>query len=211
MLTIPRRDVIPLTMKPRNPLIDRDRAEEILQALGQQLQASDATYELVVIGGTAMQVLGFIQRPTRDVDVVGLLEGPSIVPADPLPEPLVDAAERVAIDFGLPANWLNAGPADLARQGLPEGFQVRWQTRSFGQNLTVHFAGRLDQIHLKLYAMVDQGSGRHETDLRARDPTTEELRMAARWTRTHDPSPGFREVLLAVLKHLGVPDADVGP
>jgi hypothetical protein len=30
-------------MKSRDPLIDRDRAEEILQALGQQLQASDAT------------------------------------------------------------------------------------------------------------------------------------------------------------------------
>ncbi len=198
-------------MEPRDPLIDADRAEGLLLALSDQLLASDATYELVVIGGTALQALGFVERSTKDVDVVGLREGSLVVPADPLPPPLVDAAERVARDFGLPPDWLNAGPADLVRLGLPEGFLARWETRWFGPSLTVHFAGRLDQIHFKLYAMADQGSGRHETDLRALDPTPDELRSAARWARTHDPSPGFREVLLAVLQHLGVLDADVGP
>jgi hypothetical protein len=55
--------------------------------------------------------------------------------------------------------------------------------------------------------MVDQGAGRHEADLRALDPTADELLAAARWTRTHDPSDGFRQELIAALAHLGVTDA----
>lgn len=82
-------------------------------------------------------------------------------------------------------------------------------TRSYGTALTVRYAGRLDQIHFKLYVMVDQGAGRHEADLRALEPTPEELLSAARWTRTHDPSEGFRQELVAVLAHLGVTDVDL--
>jgi hypothetical protein len=83
------------------------------------------------------------------------------------------------------------------------------ETRTYGPALTVLYAGRLDQVHFKLYAMVDQGAGRHEADLRALEPTREELLSAARWTRTHDPSEGFRQELVAVLAHLGVTDADL--
>jgi hypothetical protein len=57
--------------------------------------------------------------------------------------------------------------------------------------------------------MVDQGAGRHEADLRALEPTSAELLSAARRTRTHDPSEGFRQELVAVLAHLGVTDADL--
>ncbi|MGO9499580.1 MAG: hypothetical protein ACLQA5_23150 [Solirubrobacteraceae bacterium] len=34
-------------------------------------------------------------------------------------------------------------------------------------------ASRLDQIHLKRYALVDQGLGKHEGDLRALKPSRE--------------------------------------
>lgn len=37
----------------------------------------------------------------------------------------------------------------------------------------------------------------------------EELLRAARWARTHDPSPGFDEVLRRVLAHYGVNDGDL--
>jgi hypothetical protein len=97
--------------------------------------------------------------------------------------------------------------------GLPEGFLQRVSTWDLGTGLTVHFASRLDRIHLKLYALVDQGLGKHEEDLRALTPTPskEELIQAARWTRTHDPSPGFREMLERALHYLGIDDADLGP
>jgi hypothetical protein len=95
--------------------------------------------------------------------------------------------------------------------GLPTGFLDRVQTQEFGAGLTVHFASRLDQIHFKLFALVDQGAGKHEQDLRALTPTAEELVQAARWTLTHDPSDGFREMLERALRYFGVEDADLGP
>jgi hypothetical protein len=95
--------------------------------------------------------------------------------------------------------------------GLPPGFLQRVTTWDFGAGLNVHFASRLDQIHLKLYALVDQGIGKHEGDLHALAPSPEELIQAARWTRTHDPSPGFRKMLERALHYFGVDDADLGP
>jgi hypothetical protein len=60
-------------------------------------------------------------------------------------------------------------------------------------------------------AMVDQGTGKHEADLKALKPTPGELLAAARWTRTHDPSAGHRELLANALAYLGVTDVDLGP
>jgi hypothetical protein len=92
---------------------------------------------------------------------------------------------------------------------LPDGFLARVESRRYGGHLTVHFASRLDQIHFKLYAAVDAGPGKHSRDLEALEPTPEELLLAARWSRTHDPSPGFEGVLRRVLSHYGVDDADI--
>jgi len=130
--------------------------------------------------------------------------------ADPLPEAVCAARDRVARDFQVPVDWLNAGPASLLDFGLPEGFLGRTQRRDHGTALTVWYASRFDQIHFKLYATVDQGAGKHEADLRSMDPTDEELLAAARWTRTHDPSEGYRLVLGQVLAALGVEDAPLG-
>ena len=188
-----------------------DRARELLAALSEQLAARGQHYELVVVGGSGLLALGFIDRPTRDVDVVALWDAGSLRKAEPLPQALIDARNRVARDFGLSENWLNPGPADLMDFGLPKGFRDRVQTQEFGDGLTVHFASRLDQIHFKLYALVDQGAGKHEQDLRALSPTADELVQAARWARTHDPSEGFREMLDRALRYLGVEDADLGP
>jgi Nucleotidyltransferase of unknown function (DUF6036) len=145
--------------------ITPDRIHEVLSALGDQLRASGQRIELVVIGGSALQALGFIQRGTRDVDVLAISEPEGLRPAEPLPAELDRARVLVARDFDLPQNWLNAGPTELLRFGLPEGFSDRVVSRAYGPSLTVLFANRLDQIHFKLYAMVDQGAGRHEADL----------------------------------------------
>ncbi|MGN6256647.1 MAG: DUF6036 family nucleotidyltransferase [Solirubrobacterales bacterium] len=183
--------------------------EEVLGALGEQLAALGEAYELVVVGGSGLLILGAIERATRDVDLVALRSGSSLESPDPLPDALRAARDRVARDFSLPENWLNSGPASLLDFELPAGFVERVESRSFGDHLTVHFASRLDQIHFKLYASVDAGPGKHSRDLEALAPTQEELVQAVRWTRTHDPSPGFAEVLRRVLAHYGVDDADV--
>ncbi|MEX2645342.1 MAG: DUF6036 family nucleotidyltransferase [Gaiellaceae bacterium] len=181
----------------------------MLTALGERLAHAGEQTQLVVIGGSALTILGLVRRATRDVDVVALLDHGSLRPAEPLPPALAEARDTVAADFGLSTEWLNTGPADLLRLGLPEGFLERLETRRFGSALTVHLASRYDQIHFKLYALVDQGLGRHEEDLRILAPTREELVAAARWSRSHDPSPGFRRELEAVLRYLGVEDAEL--
>lgn len=186
----------------------KEQAEHLLGALGEQLANLGERYELVVVGGSGLLALGEIQRFTRDVDLVALRTGEELGPAQPLPAPLQRAAERVARDFDLGENWLNGGPTSLLDFGLPKGFLERLDSRSYGEALTVHFASRYDQIHFKLYAMVDEGGpGKHEQDLRALAPSEAELLAAARWSRTHDPSDVYRETLLRALRHLGVSDA----
>lgn len=181
-----------------------DDLDKLFRALEEQLRFVDVGFELVVIGGSALEALGLVQRGTKDVHVLALKGPAALESADPLPEALTKASAQVARDFNLPPNWLNAGPADLLRLGLPEGFWGRVVSRYYGPSLTIHFAGRLDQIHFKLFAMVDQSGGRHEADLRALHPTAEELLMAAAWTQTQDPSDGFRAVLVLALRVLGV-------
>jgi hypothetical protein len=178
--------------------------DRLFHALEEQLRLAAVRFELVVIGGSALEALGLVQRGTKDVDVLALRGPTDLEPADPLPDTLTEASAQVARDFNLPPDWLNAGPADLLRLGLPEGFWGRVVSRDYGPSLTIHFAGRLDQIHFKLYAMVDQSGGRHEADLRALHPTPMELLEAAAWTQTQDPSEGFRTVLVLALRTLGV-------
>lgn len=163
-----------------------------------------------MIGGSALTALGFVKRTTKDVDILAIAVNGDLRPARPLPESLRIARDRVTRDFDLDENWLNGGPTDLLKWGLPDGFMTRVVTRRYGQALTVHFAGRLDQIHFKLFALVDQAGGRHEADLRALHPTAEELIAAAHWSMTQDPSPGYRIVLKEALDALGVEDAALG-
>lgn len=50
----------------------------------------------------------------------------------------------------------------------------------------------------------------HRLDLRALSPTEDELLAAAHWSRSHDPSEGYAQMLRGVLTHLGVDDVDLG-
>jgi hypothetical protein len=190
--------------------ITAETLDTILGALGEQLRALGKRTEIVVIGGSALTALGLVSRATRDVDLVAIAEGGELRSANPLPEALREARDRVARDFDLDPNWLNAGPTDLLKWGLPEGFMSRIVTRRYGDALTVNFAGRFDQIHFKLFAMVDQAGGRHEADLRALHPNGQELVAAARWSITQDPSPGYRMVLGDALKALGIDNGALG-
>src|SRR5439155_4943989 len=59
-------------------------------------------------------------------------------------------------------------------------------------------------------AAVDQGPrSKHFADLQRLEPTADELRAAAAWARTHDPSEGFHQELRGALRDLGVRDGDV--
>jgi hypothetical protein len=79
-------------------LTGRTAIEQALAALGTQLElAEHAPIDIVVIGGAALNVLGFVARPTRDVDVLSLTEidpsgmGHMLVKCSPLSDALLDA------------------------------------------------------------------------------------------------------------------------
>jgi hypothetical protein len=189
--------------------MDRALLERALETLGTVLERRGLRFELVAVGGSSLMLLGLISRPTKDLDVVARVEESGrYVSAEPLPPELEEARADVGRALGLGEEWLNPGPTDLLRLGLPEGFEQRVETRRWG-GLVLHVAGRFDQICFKLYAAADQGlRSKHFEDLRQLSPSREELLRAARWTRSHDPSEPFRGILVQTLQALGVEGAD---
>ncbi len=183
--------------------------DQAFHLLNDRLELAGAPrFNLVVCGGSALAATGLVLRTTSDVDIVALLDdaGELLDPA-PLPPALATAAGEVALDLGLAPDWLNNGPSSgdggLFRLGLPAGFVERLTRQTFGDWLTVGFVSRFDQIHFKLYAAVDQSGSYHAVDLRKLEPTDEELLAAAGWTRSHDPSEGYRQGLQWFLKEFG--------
>lgn len=183
--------------------------EKALAGLGELIEDQAQSHELVVVGGGSLLLQGRLRRTTQDLDVVARVEQGAYVTAEPLPEALREAVRQVADLYALGDEWLNAGPAGLLQFGLPVGFSERKETRRYG-GLTLHLAGRLDQIAFKLYAAVDQGPrSKHVRDLQDLEPTQDELVFGARWAVTHDTSAGFRDQLVQALEALGVRNADI--
>jgi len=187
----------------------------ILTALGEQLaSATSAHFDLLVCGGSALNALGLVTRTTKDVDVLALVvmkpDGTrSMETANPLPEPVVKAAEIVGRDFSLAADWLNPGPTSILDEGPPQGMLERAKVVEYGPALTVRYTSRLDLIHMKLDA-APSDPGKHYQDLLALKPSREEITMAARWCLTIDPSEGYLGELKGVLTSMGYEDVAKG-
>jgi hypothetical protein len=189
-------------------MLQPDTLEAALRALGEVLEARRLAYDMVAVGGSSLMLLGLLERPTRDLDIVALVESGQYLKASPMPQPLIDAAVDVGETLGIGQGWLNAGPTALLDFGLPPGFAERVETRLY-RTLTLRLASRADQICLKLYAAVDQGPrSKHYEDLLHLAPSTDELLFAARWSITHDPSVGHRSGLVRALVLLGVRNAE---
>ena len=185
--------------------------EVALRTLGAILQDRQTPFGLLVVDGGNLPQLGLIDRPTADLDVIALTGGTHYQQASRLPEPLQRAAAEVADALDIPAMWLNNEPAALMEFGLPRGWEERVEVRRYGA-LEIHLTSRYDQICFKLYAAVDRGPDvKHFHDLVRLEPTEAELLSAAVWTRTQDPSDGFRSMLVGCLDRFGVEADNVGP
>jgi len=182
---------------------------EALNALGAVLLARDQHYEVVLVGGGSLLLRGLVKRSTRDADVVGEIRSGQLSRVRELPDPLRRAVHEVALTYALADDWLNVGPESLLDLGLPAGFEDRLTREDF-RGLVVWVAGRYDLVCLKLYAAADHWPtvSRHLQDLVALQPGQSELLEAATWARSHDPSPGFRSLIVGVLRYLGMEDAD---
>ena len=179
-----------------------------LRALGEILASQGEHAAVVVVGGTALIMQGFVARATRDVDVIAISRDPpererkAIEPPEPLPESLLRAISRVARDYNLPDDWMNTTVGLQWKTGLPPGFEERIHWEQYG-GLWLGLADRYDLIFLKLYAAADSEgpSSVHYQDLMALQPTNEELDAAARWAKSPDTSAPFARILDQVLEH----------
>ena len=188
---------------PTEEKLDAQTLPQALRALGELLESRGLRFEVVAIGGSALVLLGLIDRATRDLDALALVEGDRLVATRELPPDLAASVADVGRFLGLDEKWLNLGPSSLLDLGVPAGFRERLVTQRYG-GLTLHLASRVDHIAFKLYAAVDQGpTSKHAADLRELDPTPAELREAAAWARSQDPSEGFASELRKALRHFG--------
>jgi hypothetical protein len=86
--------------------------EHALRALGDLLAADGQRIGVVLLGGAALNLLGVIERVTRDVDVLALAHGgreSRLTRPDPLPPFLTAAAARVRptdADLRAAAAWV---------------------------------------------------------------------------------------------------------
>lgn len=177
----------------------RSQIKDALSRVGRRLALADAgEYALLICGGSALTLAGLAVRPTRDVDVLGLVirTEKTLVLEEPLPEEITKAAQSVAVDLNLPADWLNDSALAIHRLGLPAGILERARQCQFGPCLTVYVIGRQDQVALKLYATLDRHKGqRHFRDLETIEATPAEMEFAVHWLLDRKTSPEFRKAI----------------
>jgi hypothetical protein len=99
--------------------------EDAISMLGQRLEQSRQHYEVVAIGGASLVLLGYIDRATKDLDLVAVIEAGHLMSARPLPQGLVKEIALVGAALEIGENWMNDGPTSLLKAGLPDGFKER--------------------------------------------------------------------------------------
>jgi hypothetical protein len=169
----------------------------------------------VVCGGTALALQNLMRRTTKDVDVIGawdqtLLQIKSI---QKFPDKVQDCIRKVAQAHpelqGMNERWINLGPANLAKLGLPAGYENRLMTVRFKDRLILHLLGREDLLSLKLYAAADDLAGRqsvHAGDLKQLKPTYEELDKALNWVLKLPNIDSKKIELQSIVQELGYDD-----
>jgi hypothetical protein len=163
--------------------MDVDQLRIALQALADALSDRGVAARIVIVGGSALLLGERLHRATQDVDVVAAsVDAGPLRRQQELPQELVEAALDVARALDLDPDWLNAGALGVIGHLLPEGFEERLRSESFGAGLTVSVLSRSDLLRLKLFAASDEGpAGVHFSDVCAMHPTAEELSDARAW------------------------------
>ncbi|HEY2900258.1 MAG TPA: DUF6036 family nucleotidyltransferase [Polyangia bacterium] len=162
-----------------------------LTAFDQYLAAAKLRLDAVVIGGTALNLLGIVSRATDDCDILH----PSLPPV------ITAAARAFAVDVRsrgqvLADDWLNNGPASLANQ-LPVDWQTRLRPVFSGTAIQLRCLGREDLLRSKLFALCDRGID--IGDCLALAPTRDELRTIGPWVEAQDTNPNWPAHVQATL------------
>ncbi len=150
----------------------------ILNILEAELKVHSETLEITICGGAAIQLLGYSNRPTKDIDV--------IVPT--IPDRLQPLIKSIAYTHQLADDWLNNGPASLIHD-LEIGWKDRTTLLYRGPHLTIRVLSRHDLIFSKLYAMCDRREDIR--DLLAMQVTDGELQIAGLQVKNKDDNPNW--------------------
>lgn len=170
------------------------KPKETIRLFDAFLDQRGLSLNAVVIGGTALALLGVVSRQTRDCDVL-----------DPqIPEAVKNAARDFAAsrrDEGEPLDddWFNNGPASLIRQ-LPVGWQERLEQVFTGKALMLHSLGRTELLMSKLFALCDRGVDIQ--DCVALAPTPDELARIMPWLSEQDLNPDWPAHVRATMTDL---------
>jgi hypothetical protein len=167
---------------------------QILTAFDAHLSRQGLRLEAVVVGGTALNLLGIISRATDDCDILHPALSPAITAAS-----RVFAAGARAKGEVLSDDWLNNGPASLAEQ-LPADWLEHLQMVFSGSAITLRCPGRADLLRSKLFALCDRGLDLG--DCLALAPTADELRDLLPWVERQDANPGWPAHVRATFEDL---------
>ncbi|MDH5676327.1 MAG: DUF6036 family nucleotidyltransferase [Myxococcales bacterium] len=148
-------------------------------------------YQATVIGGAALQLMGVIDRPTKDCDVL-----------DPeLPPDVVKAADDYAATLGgsLSPGWFNNGPISVTRT-LPADWTSRVRLLYSGEAIVLRTLGREDLLRSKLFALVDRNID--QPDCVALKPARQELHALLPWLDDQDGNEQWPDYVRVVLGRL---------
>lgn len=170
-----------------------------IEAFDLHLLGLGLRFEGVVIGGSALGLLGIIERPTRDFDILAPELPPAIASAARV---FAEAQRRLGVDLG--DDWLNNGPVQLG-EALPDGWRARLQLVFQGRALALSTLGRADLLKSKLYALCDRGTDL--PDCIALAPTAADLAECLPWLTLQDANELWpdhvRATLADVARRLG--------
>lgn len=169
--------------------------KSVLLEFDAHLAARQLRLEAVVVGGAALNLLGVVQRTTKDCDILH----PALLPA------VVAAADEFAATLrergeALAEGWLNNGPQSLAAL-LPDAWQERLVVAFEGEAILLRSLGRLDLIRSKVFSLCDRALDLN--DCVALAPTREELREIEPWVALQDGNPDWPKHVHAVIEDLG--------
>ena len=145
----------------------------------QHLKEEDLTFEAVIIGGAALNVLSIIDRQTRDIDCL-----------DPqISDEILNSAERFRLkhpELQLAKDWLNHQSESLTHE-LDEGWRDRTIELYSGNAINFKTVCRSDFINLKLLAYCYRDTDYE--DCIALNPTKDELNKSLEWLKDKDGNP----------------------
>lgn len=185
--------------------MDARKAEDMLSALGTVLEQQEiGPVDIVICGAMALLLQGIIDRPTRDIDSLGLVvnENGSLVLRKPLMSNEFNAAvERVGSLFHEGKLWFSTAAIMLHDDiELPADLVDEAQVRRYGTRLTIRICSRRHMVYLKMWAAITRGEPDigDLVDIRV---SREEAENAAAWCLEQDS--GVLPEILVVLREVG--------